>query len=133
MSNEFDICEVVRGATARERAGGALCPCWRPFGFAWLGPPAECGQCEPPSRPSAEQIAVRAGALKADVCAFFGEGINQQPIRFDMAIAAVGEISAERMILALRRQRIARNQSLRRANFGAIRPPRRRACTSLPI
>ena len=68
------------------------------------------GQCELLCCPSAEQIAVRAGALKANMCASFGEGINQQPIRFDMAIAAAGKFSTERVVPAFRRQRFVIDQ-----------------------
>ena len=53
---------------------------------------------------------MRAGAFKADVRVIFGEGINQHPIRLDVAVAAAGKISAQRMILEFRRQWFAVNQ-----------------------
>jgi hypothetical protein len=59
---------------------------------------------------SPKQITVRAGAFKTHMRVFFGERVNQHPIRLDMAIAAANKISAQRMFLEFRRQRFAFNQ-----------------------
>ena len=71
---------------------------------------AGCGQSGPPPFRHQNKSAVRASTRKANVCAFFGEGINQQPIRFDMAIAGPAKISTQRVIPAFRRQPLAINQ-----------------------
>jgi len=55
---------------------------------------------------------VRARALQADVRVIFGKRINQNPIRFDMAITAAGEIAAQRMIFVLRRQNFTFDQQV---------------------
>lgn len=60
--------------------------------------------------PSAKQVAVRAGAFKADVRTVFRQRVNQNPIRLDVAVAAAGKISAQRMVFVFRRQRLAVNQ-----------------------
>ena len=86
-----------------------------------LSPHHRLGSGVPPQRAvgvstvvglSAKQIAVRAGAFKANVCAFFGEGVNEQPVRLDMTITAAREISTQRVILVFRRQRFALNQQI---------------------
>ena len=59
----------------------------------------KAGKVENLEEASAEKVAVRTGAFKADVVILFSERVNQHPIRFDMAVAAAGEISAQRMIL----------------------------------
>jgi hypothetical protein len=62
--------------------------------------------------PLSKQIAVRPGALKADVRVIFRERVNQNPIRFNVAIAAAGKISPQRMVLVSLRQSLAVNQEI---------------------
>ena len=50
------------------------------------------------------------GAFKTDVGVIFGERIDEQPVRFDMAITAACEISAQRVILEHLRQWTSVNQ-----------------------
>jgi hypothetical protein len=57
-----------------------------------------------------EEITVGSGALKADVGMVFCEGVNQNPVWFDVAIAAAGKISAQWVILAFWRQRVFVNK-----------------------
>ena len=59
---------------------------------------------------SAEQIAVRTGAFKADARVFFRKRINQHSIWLDMAIAATCKVSTQRVILEFRRHWLAINQ-----------------------
>ncbi len=62
-----------------------------------------------------KQIAMRTCAFKALVGAifreriFFRERIYQPPVRFQMAVAAAGEVAAQGMILVLRRQLVSGN------------------------
>ena len=67
-----------------------------------------------------KQVAVRSRAFKADVGIVFGQRVNQNPVGFDVAIAAAGEIAAQRMILALRRQDFPVNQPVEHG-FGLLR------------
>ena len=50
------------------------------------------------------------GAFKTDVGVIFGERIDEQPVRFDVAITAACEISAQRVILEELRQWTSVNQ-----------------------
>lgn len=47
-----------------------------------------------------------------NVGALTRERVNQNPIRFDMTIAATGKFAAQWMIFTIRRKRIARNQDI---------------------
>lgn len=67
---------------------------------------------------------MRAGALKADVCAFFGEGIDQHPIWFDMRIPATGKIPTQGVIPIIRRERFALYQPLKQGLSFALSLPR---------
>jgi len=55
---------------------------------------------------------MRAGAFQAEMRVVFRQRVNQQPIRFDMAITAAGEISTQRVILVWCWQFIAGNQQI---------------------
>ena len=44
------------------------------------------------------------GAFKTDVGVIFRERVNQQPVRFDVAITAASKITPERVILEQLRQ-----------------------------
>src|ERR1017187_10433007 len=71
-----------------------------------------------------EQIAVRSRAFKTDVGIVFGQCVNQDPIRLHVAIAAAGKVSAQRMVLVLRRQGVAVNQQVNRGfEFRQTLPP----------
>ena len=61
-----------------------------------------------------EQIAVRSRAFKTNVGIVFCQRVNQNPIRLNMAIAAAGKVSTQRMILVLRWQSVAVNQQVNR-------------------
>lgn len=43
-------------------------------------------------------------AFQADVLAIFCKGVNQEPVRFNMAVTAAGKISAQWVILVWGRQ-----------------------------
>lgn len=62
---------------------------------------------------STKQIAMCAGAFKPDVRGFFGKRINQQPVRFNVAVATAGKVSAQRVIFVLCRQFITCNQQVK--------------------
>ena len=51
-----------------------------------------------------------AGAFETDVGVIFGERIDEQPVRFDVAITVACEISAQRVILEELRQWTSVNQ-----------------------
>ena len=56
---------------------------------------------------------MRASAFQTEMFAIFGERINQQPVRFNVTIAAARKISAQRVILILQWQLIASNQQVK--------------------
>jgi len=78
----------------------------------------------PPARLSAEQIAVRAGALEANVHVIFRKRADQHPIRLNMAIAAAREMTALRVIFELLRQRAPSMSSSSTALSFAMSLPR---------
>ena len=51
-----------------------------------------------------------AGSLKTDVCAIFNEGIDQNPIWFDMAITAALEFATQSVVFVFGWQRLTFNQ-----------------------
>jgi hypothetical protein len=60
---------------------------------------------------SLKQIAVRTGAFEAHVVAF--EGVDQHPIRLNVAIAAAAPGSTQRMVTELWRQGRAVNHQIK--------------------
>ncbi len=60
----------------------------------------------------AEQIAVRASALEADMASVFRKRVNEKPVRLNMTVAASDEIPSQRMILEARRQRFAFDEQI---------------------
>lgn len=55
---------------------------------------------------------MRAGAFQPDMTAVFGERVNQEPVRFKVAVAAPGKIAAQWVILVFHRQFVAGNQQI---------------------
>ena len=55
---------------------------------------------------------MRAGAFQPDMVPVFGQRVYQQPVRFNVAVAAAGKVSAQRVILVLRWQVSAGNQQV---------------------
>ena len=55
---------------------------------------------------------MRAGAFKANVGILFCEGINQNPVRLDVAIVAAGKIPTQRMVSIFRRQGFSLDQQV---------------------
>src|ERR1019366_1264498 len=76
--------------------------------------PADATARRTPRRTRCSITVMRAGAFKADVRVFFGERVNQHPIRLDMAVPAARKVSAQRVILEFRRQRLTVNQPFKR-------------------
>src|SRR5947199_10300452 len=65
-----------------------------------------------PPRRSPEQITMGPRALEKNMGAILCQGIDQNPVRLDMAVAAAHEVPAQRMIFVMRRQRFAFNQEV---------------------
>ena len=61
---------------------------------------------------SAKQIAVCASAFKPDMAAVLRERVDQNPVRFNMTVAAAGKVATQRMVFVLRRQGLAVNQKI---------------------
>jgi hypothetical protein len=53
---------------------------------------------------SAKQIAVRARAFKPDMAAVFHERVDQNPVRFNVTVAAAGKVATQGMVFVLQRQ-----------------------------
>ena len=84
---------------------------------------AKARRNQPGNITSAEQIAVGTGAFKADMGVLFGEGVDQNPVRLDMAIAGAGELTAQRMIAVFQRQWTTFYQNVQGgAKFGEVFP-----------
>jgi hypothetical protein len=56
---------------------------------------------------------VRAGEFQPDMRVLFGQRVNQQPVRLDMAIATAGKVSTQWMIQICRRQFFAGNEQIK--------------------
>ena len=61
---------------------------------------------------SAKQIAVRARAFKPDMAAVLRECVYQNPVRFNMTVAAARKVAPQRMVFVLRRQWSTINQKI---------------------
>jgi hypothetical protein len=55
---------------------------------------------------------VRARAFKPDMTAVFHERVNQNPVRFNMTVAAARKVATQGMVFVLRRQWFTVNQKI---------------------
>jgi hypothetical protein len=53
---------------------------------------------------STKQIAVRARAFKPDMAAVLRERVDQNPVRFNMTVAAAGKVAPQGMVFVLQWQ-----------------------------
>ena len=51
-------------------------------------------------------------AFKPDMAAVFRERVDQNPVRFNMAVAAARKVTAQRVVFVLRRQWFTVNQKI---------------------
>jgi hypothetical protein len=71
-----------------------------------------------------EQIAVRAGALKTDVCIVVFQRVNENPIRVDMAVPTPYVAASQWMVQILRWQIMSCDEEF----HGCFDPPRDFPC-----
>lgn len=64
---------------------------------------------------------MRASAFQPDMGVVFRERIDEQPVRFKMAVTTARELAPQRMVFQLRRQRLAFQQQIKdRLELGKI-------------
>jgi hypothetical protein len=64
-----------------------------------------------------KNVAVRAGAFEANLVIL--QRVNENPVRFDVAIPASGKLSSQWMIPVFRRQGLSGNQEIEGASEGS--------------